>query len=265
MSRQTIVVTSAFTFSLLALLGSPAAAQDDPVAQLRAELEQQQAEMARLKQMVANMAGSGSAVGAGTIAVIDLNTVMKALGRDREVQFQLQTEQKLISEELKDRQSKIRTHLETESQKVAASETSDQEKKQKMELLQRKLQQIWQQEMQKARKDINDYRGSLNKAFLAQLLPFAKSSAQELGASVVAARTDLFLHYESAIDITQSVSQAMKDAGLESAPIPDSAFGDGGGNASTKGGANNSMSDSSNTNASDDAGATSQPASQPAW
>ena len=189
MSRQTIVVTSAFTFSLLALLGSPAAAQDDPVAQLRTELEQQQAEMARLKQMVANMAGSGSAVGAGTIAVIDLNTVMKALGRDREVQFQLQTEQKLISEELKDRQSKIRTHLETESQKVAASEASDQEKKKKMELLQRKLQQIWQQEMQKARKDINDYRGSLNKAFLAQLLPFAKSSAQELGASVVAART----------------------------------------------------------------------------
>ena len=67
MSRQTIVVTSAFTFSLLALLGSPAAAQDDPVAQLRAELEQQQAEMERLKQMVANMADSSSAAGAGTI------------------------------------------------------------------------------------------------------------------------------------------------------------------------------------------------------
>ena len=151
--------------------------------------------------------------GAGEIAIIDLDAIAKALGRDVALRSRLEDVNAKLDTQLSDLIKGLRTRLEREKEKLgpdptAAAQKAFQKLAAEAQLKVRKGQLQVRQRSQKAQLE-------LVARFRAEVLPVAQKIALERGTRVIVLRSNV-LWYDQRADITPSVVIAMQ--GLRAEP-----------------------------------------------
>jgi len=148
---------------------------------------------------------TGSADG---VAVIDLNVIVKAAGRDGEINERLERARDELNAQLARIASDLEEELRDQREKLGASpEPAEQQQLQEMALrAQRELAEKRQLAQQKAQQ----FQAEMINEFKRQVQPLAKKVAEKKGAKIIFALDDTLLWFDSAIDITDEVVAAVK-------------------------------------------------------
>lgn len=149
----------------------------------------------------------------GGVAVVDLNAVAKATGRDEAINERMESARVDLNEQLTQIAGDLEQQLKDEQEKVgAAPEPAEQQQLQEMAVrAQRQLAEKQQLAQQKA----TQFQLELVNEFRLQLKPVAEKVAASRGADIVVVLDDAVLWFDSGIDITAEVI-----ADLRANPLP---------------------------------------------
>lgn len=152
--------------------------------------------------------------GASKVAVIDIDAVAKALGRDEVVKQQIQAAGQQLRQQLTEFSSGLQTKLNEEKSKLGSEPSAD-ERQQLQEKLLAAQQQV-QQSQVLARQKAAQFQNQLALQFRNEMRPVAAEIARKQGASTVLLANTL-LWFDAPIDITGAVIDAMSAKGAATA------------------------------------------------
>jgi len=154
-----------------------------------------------------------AAAPAPTMAVLDLDAVAKALGRDEVFREQVEAAGQQLRQQLGELSSNLQTQLREEQEKLGA-EPSDEQRQQLQRMLAEAQRQV-QQGQVLARQKAAEFQTQLARQFRAEVQPVATEVARSRGASGVLLANTL-LWFEPAADITGAVIDALRARGAAS-------------------------------------------------
>ncbi len=144
---------------------------------------------------------------AADVAVLDLQAVAKALGRDDEFKVQLESAGKQLGEQLTKVSTSLQSQLREEQTKIGANPSD--EDRGKLRQMALDAQRKFQQSQQQARQQARQLQIKLASQFRADVQPVAAQVARSKGASAVLLANSL-MWFEPAVDITADVIGKMR-------------------------------------------------------
>jgi Skp family chaperone for outer membrane proteins len=160
------------------------------------------------------IAGCGQVgVGGGApVAVIDLDAVARALGRDDVIVQQINQANQQLTSQLGQVATNLQEQVNAEREKY---EVVGDEAEAELQQLTAVANQRLQQTQRLAQQRSAEFRQAVINAFRNEVQPYAREIAEERGASAVITVATPMLWFDSEADITDEVIAAMRAAGLE--------------------------------------------------
>ena len=150
--------------------------------------------------------------GRSDVAVIDLDAVARALGRDEVIAQQINRANQQLSSQLGEVAKDLQQQLQEEREKYeVVGDEAEAELEQKTAVANQRLQQTQRLAQQRA----SEFRTAVINEFRNELQPYASEIARERGASAVITVATPMLWFDAEVDITDEVIAAMRKAGLE--------------------------------------------------
>ena len=149
----------------------------------------------------------------GGVAVVDLNAVAKAIGRDEAINARMESARVDLNQQLTQIAGDLEQQLKDEQEKVGAAPKPD-EQQQLQEMAVRAQRQLAEKQ-QLAQQKATQFQLELVNEFRQQLAPVAEKVAKIRGADVVVVLDDSVLWFDSGVDITDEVI-----ADLRANPLP---------------------------------------------
>ena len=153
--------------------------------------------------------------GGNAVAVVDLDAVAKAMGKDQVIAKQLQNFNTQINRQLAKVGKDLQKQLKAETKKIGSKPT-EQDKK-NLVSLQNKAEQKFAAYRQAGANRIRQKQIKLADDFRNEVKPYAERFARQRGASVVMVSTSMILWVDNRVDITADIIGAMRSA--SAAPI----------------------------------------------
>ncbi|MEE4299996.1 MAG: OmpH family outer membrane protein [Pseudomonadales bacterium] len=151
------------------------------------------------------------------LAIIDLDAVARALGRDDVIAQQINQANQQLAGEL----GQVATNLQQQVQaRRDAFEVIGDEAEQELQQLTAAANQRLQQTQQLAQQRSAQFRQAVINSFRSEVTPYAQQIASERGAVAVLTVATPMLWFDSDADITDEVIAEMRRAGLEQASRP---------------------------------------------
>ena len=193
-----------------------------------------------------------SASGGGSkTAVVDLNAVAKALGRDEAIQRQLQSATQQLNQKLVQAAQQMQQQLNEQQKQLSDSEKeASQEDLQKLKERFVRARRNVQVNKAKAQLVQRQAKAQLVQQFRQEVKPIAQGIAEQQGADVVVVSNANVLWFDRSSDITDEVIAEMRAAGHSASSGSSSQQGtsSGSGGGSTSGGSSPSTSSGSTQN-----------------
>ena len=205
MIRRLTAAMFVATFAAVA----PAHAQDDPAA-MQERLAALEAKVEKMQTQVQN-----------PVAIIELNTLAQALGRDQEFNAQLRAKQQELQASLEQSRRDLANSTQAEAARIRNEVPMDQQDTQLKRLQAEAIQQM-QRDQQEAQREIQMLQANFISSFREEVKPFAQRIAAERHCLLVLTQTDAILVNAPTLEITDEVIAAMKEAG-KSASSPSTA------------------------------------------
>ena len=162
--------------------------------------------------LVALMASGCDQLGGrdNAVAVIDLDAIARAIGRDTVMAAEMDSVNRQLSEQLSEVLRTLQQELDDErSAHDEVTEEIERELEQKAAAANRRYRQT--QELAQTR--ANEFQETLVDNFRAEVLPYAREAALSRGAKAVLTVATPMIWYDSAVDITAEVIEKMRSAG----------------------------------------------------
>lgn len=177
--------------------------------------------------------GCDELTGRSSVAVIDLDQVARALGRDEVIAQQINQATQQLSTQLTEVARTLQQELQEERGRYeVVGDEAEKELEEKTAAANVRLQQTQQLAQQRAA----EFRQAVINNFRAEVQPFASEAAKARGAKAVITVATPMIWYDSSVDITQDVIAKMREAGLQNS----GAASGNGGNAPSNGTASDS-------------------------
>jgi Skp family chaperone for outer membrane proteins len=161
-------------------------------------------------------AGTGT-TGSKT-AILDIDALAEALGRDEVAKQQLQAAEQQLRQQLTEFSTSLQSKLNEEKAKLGSEPSADERQRLQEQLLQAQRQ--VQQSQLLAREKAAQFQTQLAVQFRKEVRPVAAEIARQRGASTVMPASSL-LWFDTAVDITGAVIDAMRAKGAAVvAPAP---------------------------------------------
>lgn len=146
-----------------------------------------------------------------SVAVIDLDAVARALGRDDVIAQQINEATQQLSAQLTEVARTLQQELEEERGRYeVVGDEAEQELQEKAAAANLRLQQTQQLAQQRAQ----EFRQAVINNFRAEVQPYASEAARARGAKAVITVATPMIWYDSSVDITADVIERMREAGL---------------------------------------------------
>ncbi|MCC7205167.1 MAG: OmpH family outer membrane protein [Phycisphaeraceae bacterium] len=157
-------------------------------------------------------AGAQNASSGGGVAVVDLDGLAKAIGRDVALQQEAQAQAEALNKEMREQAEQLNQRYTPQLQQMAQSfgpnPTADQ--RQQLGTLQRQA----AAELEKLKMEVLERRGKIRSdiiaKFRAEILPAAQQVAAAQGLKVVLVKGDQILLFDTAVDITSAIAQQIR-------------------------------------------------------
>ncbi|MDZ7827283.1 MAG: OmpH family outer membrane protein [Gammaproteobacteria bacterium] len=150
--------------------------------------------------------------GRSGVAVIDLDAVARALGRDDVIAQQINQANQQLTSQLGQVAKDLQQQLEEERDKYeVVGDEAQAELEQKTAVANQRLQQTQRLAQQRSA----EFRTAVINAFRNEVQPYASEIARERGAVAVVTVATPMLWFDAEVDITDEVIAAMRKAGLE--------------------------------------------------
>jgi Skp family chaperone for outer membrane proteins len=149
-------------------------------------------------------------------AVIDLDAVASALGRDDVIQQKLQAAAQELQAQLQQIGGDLQKQLQDEQAKLGTAPSEDARKALQERAVD--LNRQWQQTQQLAQSKAAQYRNQVIAEFQKEVEPFAREEAQSIGAQVVLTSGVPMLWFDEAIDITDEVIARLRARPADATP-----------------------------------------------
>lgn len=157
-----------------------------------------------------------------SVAVIDLDAVARALGRDEVIAQQINQANQQLTSQLGDVAEDLQQQLQQEREKYEViGDEAQADLDQKTAAANQRLQQTQRVAQQRAA----EFRTAVINSFRNEVQPYASEIARERGAATVITVATPMLWFDSEVDITDEVIAAMRKAGLEQTGEASSAGG----------------------------------------
>lgn len=141
------------------------------------------------------------------IAVVDMDAVAKALGRDVDMRNKMESENKKLLQQVRDLAQKLKGQLDAEKKKLG--DNPSQQDRAKLARMGLEAQVRVQQGANSARQQAAELRAKLMREFQQDVRPVAAAIGKKRGVKAVVT-TGFVLWYEPEVDITSEVIAAMK-------------------------------------------------------
>ncbi|WP_261363018.1 OmpH family outer membrane protein [Rubinisphaera margarita] len=165
------------------------------------------------------LVGCGGSSNNSTVAIVNLDTVLKLTGADLEIATAIQEREKQIMAGLTKFQQDLEKQYEEKQQEIGESPTDEQ--KRELQALLNRLNSQNQQARQQASQNISTFQQDLYERFQEQAGPVSLEVAKEQGYSIVIGQNPSILAFDTSVDITDLVVErmkAMKTEGGSAAP-----------------------------------------------
>ena len=150
-----------------------------------------------------------------SVAVVDLDAVAEALGRDDAISAALKAHGSNLNQQVAGVKKSLENQLLAEQTKLGQEPADDGTKQ--LVNLQRQAELKFNQVTQQARGHLQQFRADLVLKFRAEAQEVARQIAHEKGHSLVMTKNDsVVLVYDEAVDITQAVTERMRDTSTPS-------------------------------------------------
>ena len=147
--------------------------------------------------------------GIGTVAVIDLNTVARRLGFDKQLTAAVQQRETSLNQQLATVKTSYEKQIAEQQRRFGAAPAPQQA--QVLADMQKQAGVGLNQARQKAKQDLASHSTQLAEQFRDQVRPIAREIAREKGLSVIVTKNDSVLFdYDAAVDITDAVVQRIQ-------------------------------------------------------
>lgn len=147
-----------------------------------------------------------------SVAVIDLDQVARALGRDDVIAQQINQATQQLSAQLTEVARTLQQELEEERGRYEViGDEAEKELEEKTAAANLRLQQTQALAQQRAA----EFRQSVINNFRAEVQPYASEAAKSRGAKAVITVATPMIWFDSRVDITEDVIAKMRDAGLD--------------------------------------------------
>jgi Skp family chaperone for outer membrane proteins len=157
------------------------------------------------------------AAAASSVAIVDLHDVLQRLGRDTEMNEELETKREELRQLLAKDTAAMQKEFADKKQQFGEEPTEEQQKE--LQALGARITLVTRQAQAQYNADFNTYRQQLINKFREQVKPVASAVAKERNALVVLARDDgVVLAYDAAVDITDDVVARMLNTPAGAAP-----------------------------------------------
>lgn len=157
------------------------------------------------------LAGCGGGHSSGHVAVIDLDKIAAATGRDKLINERVQRYTKEQEKALTKLRDDSRAQIDKQQKQLPAN-ASD-EAKQKLAALTQNLEQGLRQEIAKAQQGAGQLRTQLAVDFRNEVEPVARRIAAQRGMDIVMIKQDALLYVDPQADITDAVIDDMQENG----------------------------------------------------
>ena len=150
--------------------------------------------------------------GRSDVAVIDLDAVARALGRDEVIAQQINQANQQLSSQLGEVAKNLQQQLQDEREKYEiVGDEAEAELEQKTAVANQRLQQTQRLAQQRA----SEFRKAVINEFRDEVQPYASEIARERSVVAVVTVATPMLWFDAEVDITDEVIAAMRKAGLE--------------------------------------------------
>lgn len=167
---------------------------------------------ALLALAVLMVSGCEELTGRSSVAVIDLDQVARALGRDDVIAQQINQATQQLSAQLTEVARTLQQELQDERGRYeVVGDEAEKELQEKTAAANLRLQQTQQLAQQRAA----EFRQAVINNFRAEVQPYASEAAKARGAKAVITVATPMIWFDSSVDITQDVIAKMRAAGLE--------------------------------------------------
>jgi Skp family chaperone for outer membrane proteins len=204
MSRSLIACVLASLFAPAAFAADDAAARKKMADDIMAVVEAKyQAKIDELNKKIAQ--------GAGGVALVDLTSVAKALGRDTQIAGEVQRNNQVMVADVLKNQKDLQAAFESEKAKLGANPTDEQKKalEKRAAELNNQLRTTASQADLRAR----EFQARLVTNFREEVRPVALKIAQARNAHIVMIVNDNLLAADTSVDITNDVIAALRASG----------------------------------------------------
>jgi len=147
-------------------------------------------------------------VTAGKVAIIDLDRIAKALGKDTEIIAALQANEVRAKAKLRDLEASLKTQIKGHKDQIENSE--DPQATGGIDVMVRNANLRLRQAVGTEQQNAARMQTKLANDFRQEVLPAARRAAVDRGMSVVIVRQANLLYYDSAVDITDAVVDDMQ-------------------------------------------------------
>ncbi|MBW3538961.1 MAG: OmpH family outer membrane protein [Planctomycetes bacterium] len=139
----------------------------------------------------------------GGVAVIDLDAVLKRLGREPELNEQLELKRKLVNDGVAQLQKQLVEEFLAKQKEIGENPTDEQ--KRELATMYQRFQSQEFDAKRKAQQEVAEYRNTLVQKFREEVKPVAREAAAAKGLSVVLTKIDIVYVHDPAVDITDEV------------------------------------------------------------
>ena len=139
----------------------------------------------------------------GNVAVVDLDRIAKALGRDEVMRARMAEHAEQMKKQLEDLQQNLTTRIQSEQKKLGEDATD--EDKIKVNALARDADQRLKQALSVAQQANARIRVDLISKFRDEIQPVARRAASKHGMTVIMVRQENLLYFDPGTDITDAV------------------------------------------------------------
>ncbi len=162
------------------------------------------------------LVGCGGSSSNSTVAIVNLDTVLKLTGADLEIATAIQEREKQIMAGLTKFQQDLESQYEAKQKEIGESPTDEQ--KRELQSLLNRLNAQNQQARQQASQNISTFQQDLYERFQEQAGPVSLEVAKEQGYSIVIGQNPSILAFDTSVDITDLVVERMKTMKAEGGP-----------------------------------------------
>lgn len=164
--------------------------------------------------LVAGLVGCSGAGSSGAVAMVDVNAVARALGRDDVIEQQIQSANHQLTTQLLQVAQSLQQQLEAQQQSAGEDEAA----REQLAQATAKANQQLKKSQRAAQQQLDKYRAGVVGAFLNEVRPHAEEIARARHVRLVLTASSI-LWFDPAIDITDEVIAAMRaDAAAPTAP-----------------------------------------------